>query len=185
MKNNMDIQSLFKLKNKKAVSTVIATVLLILLVTASMAIVWTLVNNFVREKTENKCSNVQLPNEVTIEDSYTCYNITSNGEEVQFSINIGDVDIDSLVISILIGGNSKSFTLTNDNTAYQDIRPYQGNYGDPVKLPGKNEGRTYIANGFSETGEVESIEIAPIISARQCDATDEIYQVENCSMLGG
>jgi FlaG/FlaF family flagellin (archaellin) len=179
-----------EIKNKKALSTVVATVLMILLVMVAASIVWAFVNNIVKSKTEGvqSCFDATSSGKVTIEDSYTCYqpinNKTSN--EVQFSINIGDVSIDSLIVSILVGGNSKSFTLTNNATDIPYLRPYTGDYGDTVKLPGKNEGKTYVADFSAEFGQgavkVDSIRIAPVVEGKQCDQSDETNQIDFCSL---
>jgi hypothetical protein len=181
MKINMDTNSLFKKKNKKSLSTVIATVLLILLVTVATTVVWVFVNNIVRNRTEGvqSCFDVESSEKVTINDYYTCYNTTYG--EVQFSINIGDADIESLVISILIGGNSKSFSLTNTPTVVQNLKPYHGLYANPVSLPGKNEGKTYVAGGFPGVTKVDWIKIAPVVDGKQCGESDVTLQVESCS----
>jgi hypothetical protein len=179
----MDNNSLFKLGNKKALSTVIATVLLILLVLVATTIVWTFVRNIINERTQGTqdCFDAQSTGKVAINNYYTCYNPSSG--EVQFSIDIGDIQIDSLIISILVGGNSKSFTLTNDYTADARLKSYPaGNYGEPLKLPGKNEGLTYVASGFAGT-KADSIKIAPVINGKQCDSSDETYEISDCSLF--
>lgn len=171
-------------KNKKALSTVIATVLLILLVLVTTTMVWVSVRNFIKPQMEKqKCFDVESSNKITLNDYYTCYNFTNNNE-VQFSISMADVEIDSLVVTILVGGNSRSFTLTNNYTTPEDLKPYRGNYGDQLKLPGKNEGKTYVARGFeTSTGKVDWIKIAPVLGDKQCGPSDEIYQVENCNLF--
>ncbi|MEK6833698.1 MAG: hypothetical protein AABY32_06655 [Nanoarchaeota archaeon] len=178
------MKKLYIIKNKKSLSTVIATVLLILLVTVATAIVWTFVNNIVSERTEGvqSCFEVESSEKVTLNDYYTCYNSTF--EEVQFSINIGDAEIDSLVISVLAEGNSRSFILTNtDNTDADGLKPYKGIDTDPVKLPGKNEGRTYTASGFAGATKIDWIKIAPIIEKKQCGLSDATYEVDDCSLF--
>jgi len=172
------------MKNKKALSTVIATVLIILLVTISIGIVWKFISNIVNPEELEKahsCFDVESSNTVTINGYYTCYNGSS--DEVQFSINIEDVDIDGLVITILASGNSKSFTLTNENTNSTNLKPYEGQYGANVTLPGKNEGKTYVARGFGDISKVDSIKIAPIIEVKQCGQSDATYQIDECYLF--
>jgi len=171
------------MKNKKALSTVIATVLMILLVLAAITIVWTFVNKFVKDKTEGtqSCFDVESSEKVTINNYYTCYNDSS--DEVQFSINIEDAEIDGLLITILAGGNSKSFTLTNDSTVVSNLKPYMGNYGTAVTLPGKNEGKTYVAGGFVGISKIDSIKIAPIIEEKQCGQSDLTFQIDDCALF--
>ena len=179
MKINMDIKSVFK--NKRGLSTVIATVLIILLVVVSVTIVWTFVKNFVTTQTEKTgCFEIESSDKVTLNGYYTCYNSSNN--EVQFSINIKDATIDSLIISITMAGNSRSFGLTNNYTVDPDLRPYAGEFGQPVKLPGRNQGLTYSAKTFVG-GKVDSIAIAPVIAGKQCGATDETYDVSDCGLF--
>jgi uncharacterized protein (UPF0333 family) len=172
------------MKNKKGLSTVIATVLLILLVVVATSIVWMFVNNIVKDSTDKRtqsCFNAISSSKVTINDYYTCYNSSSG--KVQFSINIGDVDVEGVVVSILMGGNSRSFTITNQVQVINYLLPY-GNSGlTTVNLPIKNGGKTYIATGFQVNSKVDSIKIAPIIEGKQCDMSDSTYQVDDCSLL--
>jgi hypothetical protein len=183
-KTNMDIKLQYKMKKKKGLSTVIATVLLILLVTVSMSIVWVFVRNIITERTEGakSCFDVESSDVVTINSYYTCYNSTHG--KVQFSINIGDVEIESVIVSILMNGNSIPFVITDDLSAVPGLAPY-GSAGGDVKLPGKNEGRTYVASGSGiiANSKVDSIKIAPVVEGKQCGMSDSIYAVDDCSLL--
>jgi len=177
-KINMDIESAFK--NKKGLSTVIATVLIILLVVVSVTIVWTFVSNIIEknlnEETQN-CMDLETSEKVELNGYYTCFNSTF--DEVRFSISLGDVEIDSLVVLIAMEGNSRSFTLTNTPTVVENLRPDRGTFTDSVVLPGKNSGLTYSARGF-DGEKIDSIIISPVIGEKQCGATGQMYQVTDC-----
>ncbi len=180
----MDIQLMFKLHGKRALSTVIATVLLILLVLVTTTIVWTFVKNMVTERTEGvqECFEAQSAGKVVLNNYYTCYNKTTN--EVQFSINIGDIDINALVVLISTGGESRSFTITNNDTVISNLKPYKGEYSTPVKLPGKNEGKTYVAGGFgTDIEKVDWIKLSPIVGTKQCGSSDEDYEIASCALF--
>ncbi len=112
-----------------------------------------------------------------INDWYTCYN--STGQEVQFSLNVKDIEIDEAVILLSSASGSKSFTLTNEEKFEANLLNFTR--GSLVKLPGKNSGRTYIATGFST--KPDSIEIAPIISERQCEISDRFSGLDDCALL--
>lgn len=183
-----------KFNNKKALSTVVATVIIILLTVAAIAIVWTFVRNMVNEN-KNKvesCFEVESSEKVILNPLYTCYiNQTVDGgdaafEEVQFSINIADVTLESLVVAIEFGGESRSIKLNNTPTSYANIKPYGTgtNWGEAVVLPGENSGKTYVVNfeGTSAT-KVDLIRIAPVINGEQCGVTDKISDVVNCNLL--
>jgi hypothetical protein len=184
----MDTQYLYKIKrkNKKALSTVVATVLLILLTVVAITVVWVFVNNFIKKQTDASCQQVQTnPGLVALNEYYTCFNSTSN--EVQVSINIGDVEIEELLISILADGATQSIILNNTDTLISNpsVRYYKT--GEPnvptlVKLPVKNAGLTYQIGGF--TGEqIDWIKIAPTMNGKSCEATDTVNSVVNCNIL--
>jgi hypothetical protein len=175
-----------KRKNKKALSTIVATVLLVLLTVVAITIVWTFVNKFIKDQTDASCQQVQTnPGLVALNEYYTCFNSTSN--EVQFSINIGEVEIDELLISILADGATQSIVLNNTDTLISNppVRYYKtGEPGVPtlVKLPVKNAGLTYHVGGF--TGDkIDWIKIAPTVNGKACEATDTINSVVNCNIL--
>jgi len=179
---NMDTQYLFKIKkdNKKALSTVVATVLLILLTVVAVTVVWVFVNSFIKNQTDASCYQVETnPGLVTLNEYYTCFNSTS--DEVQFSINIGETEIDNLLISVLSEGATKTIILTNNDTVIPDVRYYKSLPG-AVKLPAKNAGLTYHFGGF--TGDkIDWIKIAPTVNGKACEATDTINSVVNCNIL--
>jgi FlaG/FlaF family flagellin (archaellin) len=178
------------MKNKKALSTVIATVLIILLTVAAIAIVWTFVKKMVDES-KNKvesCFGIESSEKVTLNGLYTCYinNSADPGlEEVQFSINIADVEIEALIVSIMAGGSSKSFTITNEGVTDANLKYYgTSTFGeDAIKLPGKNSGRTYVARYDTTSNKVDWIGIAPVANGEQCGITDQINDISNCALL--
>jgi len=171
------------MKNKKGLSTIIATVLVILLVTAATAIVWAFVNNIISDQTDGvqSCFEVESGEKVILNNYYTCFDSAQG--EVRFSITLADADIDSLLVSIAAGGTSKSFTLTNIETVVTNLKPYQGETGEAVKLPGPNEGKTYVAEGFTPGLSIDSIKIAPIIGEKQCGVSDSTYSIDDCSLF--
>ena len=179
---NMGTQYLSKIKkeNKRALSTVVATILIILLTVVSVTVVWVFIRNFLDQQTDASCYQVETNLElVSLNEYYTCFNSTS--DEVQFSINIKDVEIDNLLISILADGTTQSIILTNNDTVIPNVRYYKS-APSAVKLPAKNAGLTYNVGGF--TGDqVDWIKIAPTINGKACAATDTINSVVSCSIL--
>lgn len=171
------------MKNKKALSAVVATVIIILLTMAAITIVWTFVKKVVNENKDqvDSCFNVETGEKVTLNELYTCY----NEDSVQVSLNIADVEVDAVVISIMVGGNSKVVTLTNVERTYDDIKYYNNEEETQITLPGKNEGKTYIISGFSGTiNKVDWIRIAPVVNTNQCGITSQINDIPNCALLG-
>lgn len=180
-----------KFKNKKALSTVVATVVIIMLTVAAIAIVWTFVKAMVEKNRDQveSCFDIESGQKVLLEGLYTCYGLDTEGnlENVSVSISIADVEIEALVISIMTGGSTKTVTLTNTPTAYPDVKNYNGpgGFDYPLSLPEKKSGKTYVIAGFPEgLTEVDWIRIAPIVNGNQCGITDQINDVANCALLG-
>ena len=166
--------------NKRGLSVVVASVLMIVLVMASVVIIWGVVRNIIEERTgeAEDCSKVAgFNNNVMINDDYTCYNAT-NGS-VYISIALTDQPIDALIISVEYAGSSKGFELTNEVQYLSDVKNYP-NYDGGVKLPAPNNGQTYYFVGF--TG-ADSIQISPKVGTSQCDVTDQVTQIESCEVM--
>lgn len=171
------------MKNKRGISGIVATVIMIALVMAAAAIIWGVINSMIKEKTSSAESCFGNFEKVTLNAMYTCYNST-NGN-IQFSINIADVEVDSVLVAISAAGVTKSFGITNTATPITDLGPYPSGIGEVV-LPGENAGSTYITDYFADKPDPEPdlIEIAPVISETQCGVSDSIQNIDDCSILG-
>jgi len=161
--------------NKKAMSAIVAVMILILIVLAGTAIIWKVLNKTVDEGLEEAKSCYDLMGKVTVNSKYTCYN--SIEKEMDVSVEVGDVDIDGLFIVIAFETSAVSFELTNEEAPIENLRNYDGTY--QVKVPGKNAGSTYIASNIVEMP--FSIEIAPKINDNLCEG-DSFTNIGFCSM---
>ena len=162
--------------NKKGISGIIAAVIMIALVMALGVVVWNVVSNLVEKQLEETGSCFDVFDKISINNKYTCWNSTS--KEVVFSINVGDADIDKILVSISASGQTKSYTLSND--ANNNLIYFPSRDSGVVK-PGKNEGLTYITDDFSDAP--DSISIYPIIKEKQCDASDTLNSISSCILL--
>lgn len=169
------------LMNKRGLSGIVATVILILLVIVATTVVWTMVSNLIEKKTEGveSCFDVGFSEKVIFNQDYTCFDSAKN--ETQFSINIGDIDIEKVLVSISYAGTSKSFTLTKEAQSLSGLVTYPSR-GTSIVMPDKNSGLTYIATGITE--QPEWIKIAPYIGEKQCEVSDTIYEPEDCELFG-
>ncbi len=165
-------------KNKKGISSIIATLLLIVLTVVLIVVVWSVVNNLIKGKISQSSACFGNFDEVTLNDLYSCYDYDL--KNVQISLNIGDIDVGGVLVSIASGSQTKSFTLTNELKSISNLTYYDET--SPVKLPDKNSGVTYIYSwGGSDIP--NSIQIAPIIEEQQCPASDSITTLDNCALL--
>ena len=176
MKKGMDRK--FSKMNKKGISAIIATVILIALTMAVVAIVWGVVTNLVSEQLEESGSCFNIFGKIELNSAYTCYNTSNN--EFLFSVNIGDLDVDKIVVSVSGQGTTKSYTITNEEQAIAGLTRYPGGESN-ITLPEKNAGLTYISDEFAERP--DSIRVSPIIGETQCEVSDSIQPIESCSLL--
>ncbi|MFH1607850.1 MAG: hypothetical protein ABIA78_01830 [archaeon] len=159
---------------RRGLSLVVSVMIMIVLVITSIGIIWVAVINFVEKGVEKTESCLGIFEKVGINNKYTCYNSSSG--EFQFSIDIGEINVDKIIVLISDAENSKRIEIENGKS-YSDLRTYGGLYDTLINLPEKNAGLTYLTN-FSN--KPNSIEIAPVISETICEITDSLYEIGNC-----
>jgi hypothetical protein len=169
--------------NKKGISAIIVTLILISISLIIGVIVWNVVNSLVKEKLNEADSCFNVFEKVQLNRQYTCYK--SSGE-VWVSINIGGEDVESVIVSIFAKGEGKSFTITNEETQIPFVANYKSTlFGeDLIKLPGKDSGATYIYNwGESLLEGPDSIQVVPIIGGNQCGVADTVSSFDICETI--
>jgi flagellin-like protein len=140
------------MNNKRGISELISTVLIILITISAASLIYSFVTPMIRDAmAESKlCSNAGL--EIVTEDS--CYNSSSN--EAIIGISAGSNSDISGISVILVGEGTVSAKLVNGTVP--GVR-----YGesDTIDLPLPDEARTYII----ETGQSapSSVTIYPIV----------------------
>jgi flagellin-like protein len=165
--------------NNKGISSIIATLLLIVLTIVLVAIVWTVVNGLVSDKIKQSSACFGNFETVNLNDQYTCYNTSSTPKSVQFSITVGDVNLDGVIISITGSGQSKSITLNKTAQQITDLAYYNGT--NTVSMPPRNSGMTYVYNWTY--GTPGSIQVAPISNGQSCASTSSITLIDSCALL--
>jgi len=162
------------ISNKKGLGQVVSTLLMILITIAAVASIYGVINSFVNKQLDDTKSCYNVYDKIEINNQYTCYNETAN--ETYISIEIKDIQIDSLLVSISYEDFANPFELSYKN----EILPNVFNYPDKtptVKLPGTEAGKTYI---YNITGIPEKITIAPKINGKLCAAADTVDNVPTC-----
>lgn len=181
-----------KIKNKRGLSTVISVIILILLTLAVVSSVWVIVNNILNEKIDkSKACDLNF-DKLTLNSEYTCQKKDNFGKnELQISINRGDIDLDEIKIFISNETDSSSFDLSdpsNEKLFFWLILGGDADWSNPHPLLEKESGETYIysqsvAFGFPKTisgGTFQSIHIAPIIDEQECDISSSIKSIRQC-----
>lgn len=173
-----------KKQDKRGLSTVVATVLMILLVVILVGVVWITVKNIADENLNKAGSCLNVLGKTSLNNEFTCYNSTS--KELRFSINVEDVSVDGLLIGIAGGGSGKSFEIPSSPGSLNYLKFFGSTYGASVNAPGSNSGRSYIVNTtdpiINLVG-ITSVEIAPIMNGNVCEASDSITSIDDCALL--
>ena len=171
------------LRNKRGVSGVIVTVLLIALAVVIIAIVWAVIMNLVEENVDSTKACFGNFNKVTLNKRYTCYDSTD--QTVDFSVNVGDIEIDEVIVLVSGAGTTKSVKLASEASNMDYLKPYGGVWNGSVTSPGENSGKTYVLNltkaGIG--GLPDLIKISPVIEGTQCESSDSITNLEPCETI--
>ena len=149
------------IKNNKAQSELITTVLLILISIAAVVLVSTFVLNMVRQNLQGTdCFKTSGQLSIDLTSKYTYYNPVL--DEVSVTIDRGEKDFNLTGLSISVGSAavSKSYVVRYSGSD-AGISAYGG---ATLTLPGLSETRTYIINVASANlGTITNVKIAPII----------------------
>lgn len=158
-------------KNKKGMSTIVASLLMVLLVIILVGVVWKVTKSIIDKNTDTSCfSNY---GKITLNNDYTCYD--PEEEQFQFSVSVGDVNIEGVVVT-LISETSESYNIPNTEGNIK-IKMYESGAWGIVELPSKNGGETYI---IKQVSDIDAVRIAPVINGKQCEVSDSINEIDNC-----
>lgn len=169
-------------KERKAVSALVATVLLILITVAAVGIIWGAIMPMMNRAMEmgQACLNARLS--INTESGYTCYNSTvPGGSEVQVMIARGSEEFDLAGMHLIVsgGGESRTFAVRAD-AGNDDVRMFDDAvYTNTEDLPNVNEERTYVVDTSTFTA-VDEIKVAPIA---QVGNTEKVCDISSRTML--
>ncbi len=163
-------------QNRRGLSTIVITVILVALSMVAIVVVWVFVNNMIKKQISSSESCFGNFDKIRINQQYTCYD--SSSQILRFSLMTGDVEVDKVIVSVSSANAVKSYNII-DNTAVPGLVMYSGANPQTIILPDKNSGLTYNATGFTST--IDLIQIAPVISGTQCEISDSVSEIEVCT----
>ena len=167
-------------KNKKALSVIVTTFLLIVISLVAVGLLGVFVNNLVKNQIGNNEACYGNYNKVEINYKYTCYEyVSSSNYNIRFSLSIGDIDVDKVLVGVSSASTSKSYEITKVAQLISGLTPYPS--GTSVVLPNRDSGSSYLGTGFADP--IEEIRIIPVIDGTQCEISDTLTQIENCLSL--
>lgn len=168
-------------KNRKGLSTIVITVILIVLSMAAVVLVWGFVSGMIKKQISSSQSCFGNYDKVKLNAQYTCYErISSTNYSLRFSLSVGDIQVDKVIVSVSSSSTIKSYEITNIAQNISGLSMYPSGVSE-ISLPNINEGLSYEATGFSSG--IDGIQIAPVIGGNSCDISDSITQIENCALM--
>jgi hypothetical protein len=168
-------------RNNRGLSTIVTTIILIALSMAAVVLVWAFVNSMIKKQISSSESCFGNYNKIKLNAQYICYDrISSTNYSLRFSLSVGDVKVDKVIISVSSASAIKSYEINNVAQNVSGLSMYPSGVSE-VNLPGINQGLSYKATEF--TSGIDGIQIAPVIGGNQCDVSDSITQIENCALM--
>jgi hypothetical protein len=171
-------------KNKKGLSGIVITLLLVALAIILVSIVWTVVSNLVNEKLNQAGSCFDVFDKISLNNQFTCYDYGEN--RLHISINRGDAELDGIVVAIGTETESSSFTLAGEDKTIDNLWYYGSSGEENVKMPDGSSGVTYVydwSENFGSEGAPILIQIAPVVGENQCEVSDTLTEIPSCSQL--
>lgn len=142
------------IKDRKAISPILATVLLILMTIAAVAIIWPAVMPIIKRGASgisSACIGIDLTIETT--GKVTCYDATNKKLHVSVSRGAGDYELEKIQAISYLEGNSESDIIIET-------------------MPGINEQKTYNVSIDTLSG-VDKVAVAAIVNIGDVEETCE------------
>jgi len=159
------------MKNKKGLSAVITTLIMIALVIALITIVWIAVDRMAKGAIEGSESCFDVAGKASIRNAYTCW----DGTALNFSINLGNINPDAVLVTISTVSTAKSYEIPG---TYSNLKSYSGTYNSLLPQLTNNSGQTYTTNFFPT--KPDSVELFLIFGEKQCTVSDALYEISDC-----
>ncbi len=147
---------------KKAVSPIVASVLLILITITAAIIIGAFVKNMIQNLANKSKECGELLGKIHIDREATCYNKTTQEVYVGVALETGSPEIKGLFIALEGGGVRKAFKLIEGNN-YTNVKEIDKNYNEAITIVKPGEIVAYVFNITDiDTRLKESVTITPI-----------------------
>jgi len=133
------------MKNKKGISAIVATVLIILITVAAVTIIWAAIIPMIYTELGGATECFDASASLSVISDYSCYDVTSGNVSIQVARSTGDFKLVGIDISGSYQGNSDVVTITS-------------------KLPTPNGAKVYVIGNKSSTNPL-NFSLAKIDSA--------------------
>lgn len=170
-------------KNKRALSSVVVTMLLILLTITITAVLYSVVRPLVENNLKKSEICLEMMDKVELSSMDTCYDLSS--KKLLFLIDVKDTEIiDTLYITMSNNQTQKSINLTKIPRIISNLSYYDPSYYSipgAVAMPNKKTGILYNYTWSGSSFPPVSIEMIPSTEGFTCSGSDLISQIPLCS----
>jgi len=139
------------MKNKNAISPVVATILMVLITIAAVTIIWAAIIPMVKNQLTEGTSCLDATMEISVDatSGYTCVDYDVDAENASISVQVtrGPKDFDLAGLQFLVYGDDGN-TVSVKNTVLDE-------------MPGPNEARVFEFNIINTT--YSKLDVAPIV----------------------
>ena len=150
------------MNNKKGISAIVATVLIILITVAAVTIIWAAIIPMISNQLESGTICLDAVSQIQLMDAgYTC--VSSDGKNVSIQVKHGAKAFVLADIQVLVsaGGTTTPFSLVN---ATEVLVPTDATTALlKGKLPGANQEKVYVINTSGITETIDKVQIAPVV----------------------
>ncbi|MFH0711686.1 MAG: hypothetical protein V1889_01015 [archaeon] len=155
-------------KRKKAISAIVATVLIILITVAAVTIIWAAVIPMITNKLESGTVCLDAVSQIQLlDEGYTCKSADGKNVSIQVKHLAKAFELSDIQVLVSAGGDTKMFLISNDTST---IIPA----GASIPMPGVNEEKVYVINTSSVVGTINEVQIAPVVSVGNTEETCDV-----------
>ena len=139
--------------NKRGISAIVATVLVILITVAAVTIVWAAIIPMISDQLSKGTICLDAVSQISLVDAgYTCKN--ANDISLQIKRGAKAVELAGIQVLVSAGGSTTSYALSSG-------------------LPGVNEEKVFTVN-TGATAEIDKVQIAPIVTIGNREETCDV-----------
>ncbi len=165
--------------NKRGISPIIATVLILIITFVAISILAVFVIPFVSENLEGSEECINTLGDVKFDETpYNCYVDGGDKNRTGFSVRVNGEEVAGIKVSLFKDGTSEVMEImngTDGNSLGIKIRMLSSGFDTKLNVPSKGGVRTYVADGLFDELEVNAI----LKSGKLCDVSDSI-RVNTC-----
>ena len=160
------------MNNKKGISAIVATVLIILITVAAVTIIWAAIIPMISNQLESGTICLDAVSQVQLLDSgYTCVDATGNNISIQVKRGAKAFDLADIQVLISAGGTTTPISLVDDE-----------GYDALTELPGPNEEKVFVidTSTIADKANINKVQIAPVVTV---GATSEACDISATKTL--